>query len=158
RPIRWPTFIVLLLCLGGISAAARAQSTPAALPEPTYWRLHFVEEPILGSKMRVLRVGDRNKPAMVLVHGLGQNGLRDWQSLIEHLRHDFYIIAPDLPGFGQSGNGSGRLSPENFARLLHWLVRDEGLRDIHLVGHSMGGAVALYYAAQYPQTLSKLTL
>lgn len=129
-----------------------------ARPLPSKWRSYFVEEPVLGSTMRVARAGHHGKPPLVLVHGLGQNGLMDWEAIIELMKDRYYIIAPDLPGFGQSSVSSGRLSPANFAAVLHWLIDSEELDDVHLVGHSMGGAVALYYAARYPDRVAKLSL
>lgn len=112
----------------------------------------------MGSLLRVVTVGDESKPAMVLLHGLGPNGLKDWEQIIEALKTDYYILALDFPGFGQSSLAEGRLSPENFAAITHWLINAEGLHDVHLAGHSMGAAVALFYAGRYPEDLVRLTL
>lgn len=165
---------ILMLLLAGASAPAQegpAEAGPLetaaeALPKPLPpdWRSFFLKEPVLGSTIRIVRAGNRHNPPLVLVHGLGQNGLMDWEAIIEALKDRYYIIAPDLPGFGQSTVPAGRLSPANLSAVLHWLLSQNGLLEpgagqpIHMVGHSMGGAVALYYAATYPRQLGQLTL
>jgi pimeloyl-ACP methyl ester carboxylesterase len=134
------------------SAAANSVRLPAG------WHGSLVREPIFNSTTYMVTVGDKEKPPLVLLHGLGQAGLMDWQAVIESLKNRYYIIAFDFPGFGRSSLPTGRLSPENYAALTHWLIRTHELKRFHLVGHSMGGAVAILYAATYPETLSKLTL
>lgn len=126
---------------------------------PPYWRSYYVREPVFGSQVRVATTGKRGQTPLVLVHGLGQNGLKDWLKVAGLLAKDHYVVALDLPGFGQSSlPTSARLSPENFAELIRWLIKDQELGRVHLAGHSMGGAVALYYAAIHPETLAELTL
>ena len=125
---------------------------------PAGWRGSFVREPILNSTIYVVTVGDKQKPPLVLLHGLGQAGVMDWQAVIESLKNRYFIIAFDFPGFGRSSLPTGRLSPENYAALTHWLIQTHELKRVHLAGHSMGGAVAILYAATYPETLSRLTL
>ncbi len=129
-----------------------------AVELPAGWRGEYVREPVLGSSLYVVTIGEKHRPTLVLLHGLGQNGLMDWQPVIDQLKQRYYIVAFDLPGFGRSSMPAGRLSPENYAYILHWLVKSRELQNIHLAGHSLGGAVALYYAATYPETLSRLTL
>lgn len=135
-------------------------STPAQSSQyfPTDWQIRVVKEPVLGSSMFMVTAGDKRHPPLVLLHGLGQNGLLDWMPIIEALKDQHYIVAVDFPGFGRSSRTTDRLSPENFAAIVHWLVQTEKLDNIHLAGHSMGGAVALYYAAHYPANLQQLTL
>jgi pimeloyl-ACP methyl ester carboxylesterase len=161
-------FLLLAFANPGTARSTGGTENPVRNPEnrqptaeehlPPAWRSYYVREPVLGSTIRVATVGKRGRPPMLLVHGLGQNGLKDWLKIGEAFRDDYYIVALDLPGFGQSTLPSGRLSPENLADLVHWLVRDQDLGRIHLAGHSMGGAVALYYAAKYPETLTELTI
>ncbi len=161
------------LCLGLFLYASAAAAPgdvplPPTMPDqtatansvrlPAGWRGSFVQEPILNSTIYVVIVGDKQKPPLVLLHGLGQAGLMDWQAVIESLKNRYYIIAFDFPGFGRSSLPTGRLSPENYAALTHWLIQTHELKRFHLAGHSMGGAVALLYAATYPETLNRLTL
>lgn len=152
--------LVFSLLLVAAAVNAYAQDPPATPPRliPADWQISWHDEPILGARMRVVSAGARDKPALILVHGLGQNGLMDWNELIEILKADYRIYAMDLPGFGKSSYVGDRLSPENFAAVIHWFVMKEELKQFHLAGHSMGGAVAVYYAAHYPERISQLTL
>ncbi|MEX1034250.1 MAG: alpha/beta hydrolase [Cellvibrionaceae bacterium] len=112
----------------------------------------------MDSTLHLVTVGNPQNPPLVLVHGLGPNGLADWWKIIEALKEDYYILALDLPGFARSSLPNGRLSPENFAAVIRWLVQAHNLENVHLAGHSMGGAVALFYAAHYPEEVQRLTL
>lgn len=116
----------------------------------------FVREPVFGSRMLVREAGDTDDPTVVLVHGLGAAGAHDWRHLIDELADDHHVIAPDLPGFGRSGIPESALSPQRYAALLRWLIERRGLQPVHLVGHSMGGAVALYYASEHPGHVERL--
>jgi pimeloyl-ACP methyl ester carboxylesterase len=104
------------------------------------------------------RAGRRAGPAVVLIHGLGQNGARDWAKLIPALAESHDIYALDLPGFGQSDKGNHLYSPANFARVIEAVAGAHIARAFVLIGHSMGGAVSLAYAAAYPQRLERLIL
>jgi pimeloyl-ACP methyl ester carboxylesterase len=95
---------------------------------------------------------------VLLVHGLGQNGLLDWWHTMGALAGDHHVVALDLPGFGRSTGARGQLTPARYARLLSWLIRELELGEVRLVGHSMGGAVALYHAGTYPEQVSQLVL
>lgn len=147
-----------LLAGPGHAAPANGPPTPPNIQLPEDWHSQFIEEPILGASLHVVTVGDKRNPPLVLLHGLGKNGLMDWQAVIKALKDQYFILALDFPGFAHSSLPPGRLSPENFAAIVHWLVQKHNLDSIHLAGHSMGGAVALSYAARYPQTLHQLTL
>ncbi|MBH9577005.1 alpha/beta fold hydrolase [Inhella proteolytica] len=125
---------------------------------PAHWRFRRLAEPVFGSRILVLEAGDPQAQPLMLVHGLGQNGLRDWLGQIEPLAARYRVIALDLPGFGHSEPGQGRYSPTNFARLLAWLHTELGLAPGPVVGHSMGGAVALRYAASHPEQVTQLVL
>jgi pimeloyl-ACP methyl ester carboxylesterase len=147
----------------GLLLAATAQASP-----PTDWiqapgaTAEFVEEPVFGGRVALYRAGPlvakRGAEAVVLVHGLGQNGARDWSKLIPALASRYTVIALDLPGFGHSDRGNHLYSPENFARVLDAVLAPRLKRPFALVGHSMGGAVSLAFAGAYPQRLSRLIL
>lgn len=79
---------------------------------------------------------------LVLIHGIGATW-QCWKPVIPALaeRHD--VIAPDLPGFGESVTlGVAKPSLEHFAKSVLDLLDDLGIQDFHLVGNSMGGAVS----------------
>lgn len=155
---RLSALLIGMLVIATTSIQAEPTPPATAHPLPADWNSQVVREPVLGTLLHVVNAGDRENPPLVLLHGLGQNGLRDWHNIIESLKDHYYILTLDFPGFGQSQLPLDRLSPEHFAAIVHWLVQSHDLPPVHLAGHSMGGAVALYYAAAYPHTVQRLTL
>lgn len=136
--------------------AHQAPNRPAHLPGG--WRAGFVREPVFDSRMLLVEAGTGHAETVLLVHGLGQNGHRDWMGVIPALAEHYHVLALDLPGFGFSDRPPGRYSPTQYARLLQWLVAASGRERVHLVGHSMGGAVALRFATGFPDQLERLAL
>ncbi len=118
----------------------------------------LVKDPIFGGSVYVQLTGNENKPAVVLIHGLGESASGHWQQTIALLKPNYRVFTLDLPGFGRSDNGNHLYSPENYARLIHHLTQTYIGKQFHLVGHSMGGAIALYYAARYTDDVETLTL
>jgi pimeloyl-ACP methyl ester carboxylesterase len=115
-------------------------------------------DPVFGGEVYVLEAGDPSKPTLVLVHGLGDGASNDWRETIASLRSDYHILTFDLPGFGRSSKANTVYSPTRYAELIHHLTGKYAKRPFHLVGHSMGGAIALRYAATYGNDLHSLTL
>jgi pimeloyl-ACP methyl ester carboxylesterase len=147
----------LLFALLAFAAAAQASppvdwlATPNAVAE-------YVEDPVFGGRVALYRAGPRNAETVVLVHGLGKMAARDWSTLVPALAERYQVLAIDLPGFGYSDKGNHHYSPDNFARVLDAAVRRHAPRPFALIGHSMGGAVALAYVAAYPQRVNRLVL
>ncbi len=82
-------------------------------------------------------------PPIVLLHGFGASHYT-WRYLIADLKRDYRVIAIDLKGFGNSGKPvDGKYSIFDQADLVTQFIRRKGLDNVTLVGHSMGGAVAL---------------
>ncbi|MCG8311986.1 MAG: alpha/beta hydrolase [Pseudomonadales bacterium] len=140
------------------SEAAQVSDTESAYEYPPGWQTHFFAEPIFGGQVFVVEAGDKSKDTILLVHGLGQIGSQDWLDVIPALEDSYRIVAIDLPGFGNSSVPTGRYSPTNYANLLAWLVENHIDDSVAVVGHSMGGAVALRFAANYPALVKQLVL
>jgi len=115
-------------------------------------------DPVFGGQVYVEEAGDPSKETVVLVHGLGGGASNDWQGVAQRLQSHYHVLTFDLPGFGHSSTGEGDYTPTRYARLLRLLAKRHGIRPFHLVGHSMGGTIALRYAARYPDDLKTLTL
>jgi len=104
-----------------------------------------------------LILGNPEHPPLVFLHGfLGQDS--DWLPVAKAFSDSFYCILPDLPGHGKNTHLS-------FDLPLSYDVLAEGLlatlvnsNPINLVGYSMGGRTALYFALQYPERVKKLVL
>ncbi len=116
------------------------------------------QEPVFNSQFYYQEHGARNKINVVLCHGTGNMASKIWDDIIPVLAKDYHVITFDLPGFGKSEKKNARYSPENYARFLKWLLDTNVNGPIYLVGHSLGGAIALYYAGAYPQNIDRLIL
>ncbi len=125
---------------------------------PSHWLEHITLEPIFNSELYFIQSGRQNRQTVILIHGLGQSGFLDWQHVIPALEKDYHIIALDLPGFGRSATPPGRYSPTIYARVIDWLANNYAKSSPIIIGHSMGGAVALRYAAEHPNKLKHLVL
>jgi pimeloyl-ACP methyl ester carboxylesterase len=117
-----------------------------------------VDEPVYGGKVMVYRAGRRDAEPVVLVHGIGQDGARDWRYVIQELAEDHDVWALDLPGFGESDKGNKLYSPENYVRVIEAAVGRRVGRPFVMIGHSMGAAVSLDYTATYPKRVERLIL
>ncbi len=94
---------------------------------------------------------------LVLVHGLPfQRGM--WKPQLAGLPKGIRPIALDLPGFGESADPAGEPSMAHWADLIAAFCRALGLGRIVLAGHSMGGYVALEFAARHPDLLRGLVM
>jgi pimeloyl-ACP methyl ester carboxylesterase len=125
---------------------------------PADWVLQMEHEPVFGSNILVIQAGLDNPQTLLLVHGLSQNGFTDWMSVMPQLARHYHVLTLDLPGFGYSDSPIGKYSPRNYARILSWLLQHHSKGPAIVVGHSMGGAVALRFASKHPGQLSKLIL
>ena len=110
-----------------------------------------------GLKLHYLTAG--KGPAVILLHGYTQTS-RMWRPIIPRLAQKFTVIAPDLPGIGDSGvpkNGDG-LDMKTAALRIHALARQLGIQKASVVGHDIGLMVAYAYAAQFPAETEKLVV
>jgi 4,5:9,10-diseco-3-hydroxy-5,9,17-trioxoandrosta-1(10),2-diene-4-oate hydrolase len=93
--------------------------------------------------------------AIVMVHGLG-GFAESWRHNIEPLASRATVYAIDLPGFGRSAKPPARYRLSDFAKALHGFVETLGLRQVSLVGHSFGAAVAMTYALTHPARVERI--
>lgn len=105
----------------------------------------------------VHRSGAAEGPVYVLVHGLGMDH-DSWNGLADALGQSGRVYALDMPGFGDAPKPERPLSMVESGDLLAELLRDEGLTDAVLVGHSTGAQVIAETAARHPGLVSKLVL
>lgn len=151
--------ILFLLSVIFLSTTAIADLIPthsASHNLPDHWRSYWLDEPEFGTQMFVTDTGKISAPVVILVHGLGQNGLRDWLPIVPALEKDYRVVLLDLPGFANSPTPVAKLSPERYARLLHFVKTRFSNKPITIVGHSMGAAVTLGYAHQYPDDIKQI--
>ena len=96
-------------------------------------------------------------PVIVLIHGLGGNS-STWNTVQARLAHRFTVIAPDLLGHGKSDKPRTDSSAAAYANGLHDLLSVLGIDRASVVGHSLGGGVAMQFAYQFPQLVQRLVL
>ena len=96
-------------------------------------------------------------PVLLLVHGIAGT-CENWGEVIEPLAHHHTVIAPDFPGHGASEAGSGDYSIGALASGLRDLLLALGYERATVVGHSLGGGVAMQLAYQFPEMIERLVL
>ncbi|HUO75128.1 MAG TPA: alpha/beta fold hydrolase [Solirubrobacteraceae bacterium] len=96
-------------------------------------------------------------PVLLLVHGMG-GGYENWREVIEPLASRYTVVAPDLPGHGASAPGNGDYSIGALAVGLRDLLVALGHERATLVGHSLGGGIAMHLAYQFPELAERLVL
>jgi haloacetate dehalogenase len=128
----------------------------------TGWFEHFEERRFMvsGAEIAARLGGDRDKPALLLLHGFPQTHVM-WQRVAQLLRHDFFLVLPDLRGYGDSSHAPGLPDHSNYgkralAQDLVEMMDALGVADFALCGHDRGGRVAHRLALDHPARVNKL--
>ena len=144
-------------------AAIDAFVTEYAAPEPSD-RPEADAEPVAPAyleagpgRLRYLDLGSGAGVPVLLLHGFGAD-LNSWMFTQPALAEGRRVIALDLPGHGGSVKDVGDGSPAAFVDAVGQALDALGLDRVHLVGHSMGGAIAALVAARWPDRVASLTL
>ncbi len=112
---------------------------------------------VFGAKIRYLEVGDAAKPAVILLHGLGAQA-ESWQLNIAALSRNYRVIAPDQIGFGKSDKPLLKYRVGTYADFLDKFMSELKIEKASLVGNSMGGWIAGFFAVKYPLKVEKIVL
>jgi pimeloyl-ACP methyl ester carboxylesterase len=96
-------------------------------------------------------------PALLLIHGIGDNSTA-WSTVQSKLAQRFTVIAPDLLGHGQSDKPRADYSVAAYANGMRDLLGVLDIEKVTVVGHSLGGGVAMQFAYQFPQLVDRLIL
>ena len=99
----------------------------------------------------------RGEKTLLFAHGLSSNS-DAWSKNIAVLKKDYTCIALDLPGYGKSSKPKVDYTPSFFTKTLHQFIEKLDLKNVILVGHSMGGQASIKFATTYPNTIDKLIL
>jgi 4,5:9,10-diseco-3-hydroxy-5,9,17-trioxoandrosta-1(10),2-diene-4-oate hydrolase len=94
---------------------------------------------------------------LVIIHG-GGDGARAWLKNAEELSKYYTIHIPDLPGFGCSQSANDRFHLSEYVAFIDDFSSALGIKRFHLMGHSIGGGIALHYALKFPQNVKGLVL
>ncbi|HSS24649.1 MAG TPA: alpha/beta hydrolase [Mycobacterium sp.] len=96
-------------------------------------------------------------PAILLIHGIGDNSTT-WEGIHAKLAQRFTVIAPDLLGHGKSDKPRADYSVAAYANGMRDLLSVLDIERVTIVGHSLGGGVAMQFAYQFPQLVERLIL
>src|SRR3954465_16082131 len=108
-----------------------------------------------GHRVAFRRVG--SGPVVLLIHGIaGTSAL--WDTLVPALARSWTVVAPDLPGHGQSGSSAGDYSVGALAATTRDLLLALGEDRATVVGHSLGGGVAMQFCYLFPEFAERLVL
>ncbi len=110
-----------------------------------------------GTKTYVKEIGNTNNEALLLLHGIGADHKMWRPQLSVFAEHGYYVLAPDLLGHGQSSKVS-TLELSDWEQQIDALLRHKKVPQCHLVGVSMGGVIAQFYAANNPERVNRLVL
>jgi pyruvate dehydrogenase E2 component (dihydrolipoamide acetyltransferase) len=117
--------------------------------------LRLARGPVDGLTVHYVAAG--RGPAVLLVHGLG-GFAESWRWNMDALAERARVYALDLPGFGQSAKPSAHYDLDFFAAAIDAFLHAMRIGPVSLVGHSLGGAVAVRYALGHPARVDRLAL
>jgi pimeloyl-ACP methyl ester carboxylesterase len=110
-----------------------------------------------GKTVRYLEGGTTDNAPILLLHGALGDATFHWSRLMPILTEKYYVVAPDLPGFGDSE----KLHPLNYMTLVAWvtdLLATLDMQQVVIIGNSLGGLVARLFAANTPHKVPALVL
>jgi pimeloyl-ACP methyl ester carboxylesterase len=111
-----------------------------------------------GLRLHYADWGNAKAAPLILLHG-GRDHCRSWDRIARSLQPHFHVLAPDLRGHGDSDwTKGGSYALTEYVHDLSRLVRSTAAQQVTLVGHSMGGMVALIYAGTFPGEVSALVV
>ncbi len=111
---------------------------------------------VMGVRTAYYEMGERNGRPIILLHGMSTSA-DSFRETMHELAAEFWLIAPDIPGFGYSDD----TFPYTMPHLVEWLAAfraELGLPKAALVGHSFGGTLAAEFALSYPEDVTRLFL
>lgn len=122
------------------------------------WKYSYpVKKVTLFDSLQVAYVDEGQGPVLLFVHGLGSN-LQAWYKNLDSLQLTHRCIALDLPGYGKSDEGKHPYSMQFFAETLQAFITQLALQDVTLIGHSMGGQIAMHTVLTSTENISRLVL
>ena len=119
---------------------------------------------VQGLPTRVLRGGRRGAPATLFVHGATPGvtpycgGAHLWGAVLDRFADERQIVVPDLPGSGATGLPAGAFAFDALVGHIDALIEALELRDVHFVGHDLGGLMGLILAMDKPERLASLSV
>src|SRR6516165_2784391 len=138
-------------------AAGFAVPEPSAAAEAEAEGARPRDIEVAGRRLRYLELGEGGGVPVLLLHGFGAD-LNTWMFTQPPLAATRRTVALDLPGHGGSAKEVGAGDPEGLTDAVDGALEALGIGRAHLVGHSMGGAIAALVALRQPERVASLTL
>jgi pimeloyl-ACP methyl ester carboxylesterase len=113
--------------------------------------------PLSQIELHYYDTGGESKPAVLLLHGLGDEA-DTWRHVLPSIAADYRTIAPDLPGFGRSDKPDVKYTVPFFVDTLLELLDELGVSRAGVVGHSTGAIIAHHLALEHPGRVERLVL
>ena len=107
--------------------------------------------------MHFYKQGTKRKPALIILHGWGIDG-SNYNKLAGLLAKDFYVLAPDLPGFGATPAPEKSYDVKDYADAVKELINEQNLKKVYLLGHSFGGRISIKLASHYTELVKGIVL
>ena len=154
---------LVLLVLGAVVTGLLAvwlwtPDRPRAELEALYLRAPSDMREVAGSRLHVRDDGPRDAPAVLMLHGFASS-LHTWEPWAQALAGDYRVIRVDLPGAGLSPpDPAGDYTDARTIALLVALLDQAGVERASLIGNSLGGRIAWFFAAQHPDRTDLLVL
>ena len=147
RALKWFHMLAVLTFLLFISSSSWADASKTTISSR--------DANVNGVKLHYMTAGDGTP--LILLHGYAETSLM-WKPIIPVLAERFTVIAPDLPGIGDSDIPADGLDMKSAAIRIHDLAKSLGVQKAEVVGHDIGLMVAYAYAALFPTEVTKLVL
>lgn len=142
--------LFVLLC-GNVGVCGDGPTVPAGSG-----RAELMDVPVFNGKIYFYDSAGTFDQTVLLLHGVGEEASDIWQGIVPLLEKHYRVIYFDLPGFGRSDKGEKDYTPEKYAALVKWIADRHVRGPVSVIGHSLGGAVALFYAGAYPDNLERI--
>ena len=139
--------------VGGIKRSGGSSSANLRPVSDTEMRIEYK---VIHGYRRAYRIAGSG-PALLLIHGIGDNS-STWNEVIPMLAQHYTVIAPDLLGHGRSDKPRADYSVPAFANGMRDLLVVLGISKVTVVGHSLGGGVAMQFCYQFPRFVERLVL
>lgn len=146
----------MLVLLALLACVPKYSDLPAMAPEELYVPLDVDTVVIDGVKLAYVDSGGEGQP-LIFIHGLSSY-MGFWEHQMPAFVGDYRVIALDLPGYGASGRPDAPYTPPWFGEVVVDLMDHLELDSATLIGHSMGGQIAMTLALQHPERVDRLIL
>lgn len=153
--VRATAGVMLGFLLAVLSGGAAAGGDAAGV---MHARAEIISEPVFGGQAYVYEAGIGHRRSVMLIHGIGDKASGDWNRLVPVLARTYHVVTFDLPGFGRSTKGNKLYSPANYVAFVRFIAGRYIQGPFDIIGHSLGAAIALRYAATYPVDVHALVL